>query len=91
MERGGEMGCPEWLFEGDNMEVGEEAKELICLMLNPDPEERIGLDRVKEHAWMRKEGGEGRGEGNGGMLIMEGEDMEPIFEEGEMLLHMSID
>ncbi|GMI30546.1 hypothetical protein TrCOL_g2209 [Triparma columacea] len=92
MERGGEKGCcPDWLFEGDNMEVGEEAKELICLMLNPDPEERIGLDRVKEHAWMRKEGGEGRGEGNGGMLIMEGEDMEPIFEEGEMLLHMSID
>ncbi|GMH60181.1 hypothetical protein TrRE_jg11544 [Triparma retinervis] len=89
-----DMVSPEWLFEGDDKQLGDEAKNLICLMLNPNPEERIGLDKVALHPWLRAGEEEGGGrEGGGGQLIVGGEEMEP-FEEGDLqggLLHMSID
>ena len=87
MERS-DFASPDWLFEADERVVGSEAKNLICLMLNPDPDKRIGLDRVKSHKWLKESEGGGRREGSvlgdlEGQLIMEETDREVMENWGE--------
>merc|ERR1711865_30149 len=41
---------PHWFFPN---ETSTESKDLIMLMLNPDPNERVSIKQVLKHPWMK--------------------------------------
>ena len=52
-QRTDEMLYPKWFYQ-DTRDVPDAPKNLIVLLLNPNPEDRISLDEAMEHPWAVK-------------------------------------
>jgi serine/threonine protein kinase len=39
-------------LKDDKVEISDEAKNLIKLLLEPEPSKRIGIDQIQKHKWL---------------------------------------